>query len=178
MTGGPLKKSRKEKSSITKKAKTGRNHAQEGETVSRFDILVEESQKFCVGVGLHKDLMLEIAKTDSDGAFILKIDALLETASKGIIRHGLRLKILNRVITNDVLGDFVESLHMNGRTSILKLLEAAGCPPEEQGFIEATRKVRNAYAHNIKYVDVSLIDLIKQRPDKSDLKKNSALKWI
>ena len=32
--------------------------------------------------------MLEIAKTDSDWAFILKIDALLETASKGIIRHG------------------------------------------------------------------------------------------
>jgi hypothetical protein len=74
------------------------------------------------------------------------LDALLETASKGIIRHGLRLKILNRVITNDVLGDFVESLPLNGRTSILKLLEAAGCPPEEQGFIEATRKVRNAYA--------------------------------
>jgi hypothetical protein len=38
-------------------------------------------------------------------------------------------------------------------------------PPEEQGFIEATRKVRNTYAHNIKYVDVSLIELIKQRTD-------------
>jgi hypothetical protein len=172
-----LKRIRKEKSSIAKKTKTGRNRAQEREAVSRFDILVQESQKFCVGVGLHKDLMLEIAKSDSDWAFILKIDALLETASKGIIRHGLRLKILNRVITNDVLGDFVESLPINGRTSILKLLEAAGCPPEEQGFIEATRKVRNAYAHNIKYVDVSLIELIKQRPDKSHLLKNlSAIK--
>ena len=106
-----MKRSGKEKSSITKKAKTGRNRAQEREAVSRFDILVEESQKFCVGVGLHKDLMLEIAKTDSDWAFILKIDALLETASKGIIRHGLRLKILNRVITNDVLGDFVVLTH-------------------------------------------------------------------
>ena len=32
--------------------------------------------------------------------------------------------------------------------------------------------MRNAYAHNIKYVDVSLIELIKQRPDKSYLIKN------
>ena len=63
------------------------------------------------------------------------------------------------------------------RTSLLKLLEAAGCPSGELGFIEATRRVRNAYAHNIKYVDVSLIELIKQRPDKSHLLKNlSAIK--
>ena len=51
---------------------------------------------------------------------------------------------------------------------------------KEQGFIEATRKVRNTYAHNahnIQYVDVSLIELIKQRTDKSHLLKNlSAIK--
>lgn len=135
-------------------------------------ILLEEAQKFCVAVGLHKDLILEIAKADNDWAFILKIDALLETASKEIIRHGLRLKILNRVIRNDALGDFVDSLPINARTSILKLLDAAGCPPEELGFIEATRRVRNAYAHNIKLVDVSLIELIKQRGDKAQLLKN------
>jgi hypothetical protein len=92
------------------------------------------------------------------------------------MRHGLRLKILNRVIRNDALGDFVDSLPINGRTSILKLLDVAGCPPEDLGFIEATRRVRNAYAHNIKFVDVSLIALIKQRPDKTELlKKLSAI---
>jgi hypothetical protein len=156
----------------TKKAKTRRNRVQETEGAGRFDILLEESQKFCEAVGLHKTLILEIANTDSDWAFILKIDALLETASKEIIRHGLRIKILNRVIRNDVLGDFVDSLPMNGRTSLLKLLEAAGCPSEEHGFIEAMRRMRNAYAHNIKYLDVSLIELIKQRPDKSHIIKN------
>lgn len=162
---------------LTKKAKTPHNRAPEAETFDRFGALLEEAQKFCEAVGLHKDLILNIVKTDSDWAFILKIDALLETASKEIVRHGLRLKILNRVIGNDVLGDFVDSLPMNGRTSLLKLLEAAGCPPEDHGFIEATRRVRNAYAHNIKYVDVRLIDLIKQRQDKSHLLKNlSAIK--
>jgi hypothetical protein len=161
----------------TKKAKTRRNRTHEPEAIDRFGILLEEAQKFCEAVGLHKDLILEIARANNDWAFILKIDALLETASKEIIRHGLRLKILNRVIRNDALGDFVDSLPINGRTSILKLLDIAGCPPEDLGFIEAIRRVRNAYAHNIKFVDVSLIALIKQRPDKTELlKKLSAIK--
>jgi hypothetical protein len=32
--------------------------------------------------------------------------------------------------------------------------------------------VRNAHAHNIKLADLALIDLIKQRPDKSHVIKN------
>jgi hypothetical protein len=36
----------------------------------RFTILLEESEKFCEGVGLHKNLVREIIKTDSDWAFI------------------------------------------------------------------------------------------------------------
>ncbi len=52
---------------------------------------------------------------------------------------------------------------MNGRTSILKLLDAAGLPPEELGFIEALLRVRNAYAHDIRFADVRLIDLIGRR---------------
>jgi hypothetical protein len=149
----------------------------DGAEFDRFGMLLDEAQKFCVGVGLPKDLILTIAKTDSDWAFILKIDALLETASKEIIRHALRLKILNRVIRNDVLEEFVDSLPINGRTSLVKLLDAAGCPDEELDFIGAARRVRNAYAHNIKFVDVSLIALIKQLPDKMDLlKKLSSIK--
>lgn len=135
----------------------------------RFGVLLEESQKFCEAVGLPKKLIFDIAKTDNDWAFILKIDALLETASKEVIRHGLRFKLLNRVIQNDTLGDFVDALPMAGRTSLLVLLDAAGFGPEDVGFIAATRKVRNAYAHNIKLLDVSLIDLIKSRGDKSEL---------
>src|SRR5271169_5779765 len=137
---------------------------EKAEDFSRFDILLEEAEKFCVGVGLPMDLLGTIAKADSDWAFVLKIDALLETAAKEVIRHALRFKILNRVIQNEALADFVDSLPVNGRVSLTKLLDAAGCPPEDIGFIEATRRVRNAYAHEIKFVDVSLIALITQRP--------------
>jgi hypothetical protein len=165
------------KKPTTRKVRPPRNPRPAPEPFDRFGVLLEEAQNFCVAVGLHKDLIHEIIKADTDWTFILKIDALLETASKEIIRHALRLKVLNRVIQNDVLGDFVDSLPINGRTSIIKLLDAAGCPQEDLSFIEAVRRVRNAYAHNIKFVDFTLIDLIKQRPDKSDiLRKISAIK--
>jgi hypothetical protein len=65
------------------------------EGAERFTILLDESEKFCESVGLHKDLIREIIKTDSDWAFILKIDALLERAAKYIVRTGLRIKLLN-----------------------------------------------------------------------------------
>jgi hypothetical protein len=47
----------------------------------RFGILLKESQKFCKRVGLQKDLIPKIIRTDSDWAFILKVDALLESAA-------------------------------------------------------------------------------------------------
>jgi hypothetical protein len=137
--------------------------------VDHFGILLEESEKLCAALDLPQDLILQIARTDSDWAFTLKIDALLEAASKAVIRHGLRFKLLNRVIQNDTLGEFVDSLPMAGRTSLLVLLGAAGFSPEDCGLIDAVRKLRNAYAHNIKNVDTRLIELIKQRGDKSQL---------
>ena len=137
----------------------------------RFGILLKESQKFCKRVGLQEDLIPKIIKTDSDWAFILKVDALLESAAKHIVRHGLQIQILKQTFRNGALDDFIDSLSMNGRTSLLKLLEASALPEEELRFVEATRLVRNAYAHNIEYADLSLTQLINSRGDKTRLIK-------
>jgi hypothetical protein len=72
---------------------------------------------------------------------------------------------------NEGLDEFVDSLPINGRSGILRLFDAAGLPPEELGFIETVRKIRNIYAHDIKFADVTLITLVKQRNDKSQLIK-------
>jgi hypothetical protein len=135
----------------------------------QFDELLNQSTKFCQSIGLHENLIWDTYKTTSDWAFILKIDALLETATKEIVKFGLKIELLDRVFQNDALADFVDSLPMNGRTSILKLLEAAEFNADGIGFIEHLRRVRNAYAHNIKHADMSLLDLIKERQDKSHL---------
>jgi hypothetical protein len=152
-----------------------RPHASKSEPqldgAERFTILMEEAEKFCEGIGLHKNLIRDIIKTDTDWAFILKIDALLESAAKHIVRTGLRIKLLNRVMQNETLDGFVDALPINGRTGILKLLDAACLPPEELAFVETIRKVRNTYAHDIKFADISLVALLNQRNDRSQLLK-------
>ncbi|HTF65231.1 MAG TPA: hypothetical protein VK638_21370 [Edaphobacter sp.] len=126
-TGNQLHFSRmaNKKSSHTPKPKTPRPLPTQP-AIDHFDILLTESRKFCTALGLHQDLIMEIYRIDSDWALILKIDALLEMAAKEVIRHGLRFKLMNRVIQNEILGEFVDSLPMAGRTSLLKLLDAAG----------------------------------------------------
>ena len=141
------------------------------EGIDSTGILLEESAKFCKRVGLRKDLIEQIVRTDTDWAFILKVDALLETAAKHIVRHGLQIRLLTQVFKGEALYDFIDSLSINGRTSILSLLEASGLPDEELRFVESIRVVRNAYAHNIKFADLRLIELIKSRNDKSKLIK-------
>jgi hypothetical protein len=132
---------------------------------TRVGFLLKEAEKFCTAVDLHKDMMLEIYNAENDWTFVLKIDALLETATKEIIKSGLKLKILNRFVGGEALAEFVDGLSMNGKTSIIRLLRASGCPSEDCDFVEAVRRVRNAYAHNIKLDNLPLIGLIKQRPD-------------
>jgi hypothetical protein len=139
--------------------------------IDETEILLQESAKFCKRVGLRKDLIHQIVRTDTDWAFILKIDALLETAAKHIVRHELQVRLLTQVFKGEALDDFIDSLAINGRTSILNLLEASGLPDEELRFVEITRVVRNAYAHNIKFADLRLIELIKPRNDRSRLIK-------
>jgi hypothetical protein len=58
---------------------------------------------------------------------------------------------------------------MNGRTSLLAFLKADGCPTEVSGFIEAVRRLRNGFAHDIRLTDLKLVEIIKARPDKSQL---------
>jgi hypothetical protein len=108
------------------------------ETETRVQFLLSEAERFCTAIGLHKHMM-EIYSADNDWTFALKIDALLETATKEIIKSGLRLKVLNRFVGAK---DLANSL-------------------------TAYRRVRNVYAHNIKLAELSLIDVINRLPDKS-----------
>jgi hypothetical protein len=80
--------------------------------------------------------------------------------------------VFGHIGSNDRLKQFVELLPVRGRTSLLELLRAAGCPSEEAGFIDCVTQIRNAYAHEIRFVDMPLIELIKQHQDKSKLLKN------
>jgi len=137
--------------------------------------LLRGSVKFCKVAGLQEDLITEIIDTDTDWALILKLDALLETATKEILRKHLRITLAGRTADSGAMEGFIESLSLNGKTSVLNLLRAAGCAKTDLSFIEAVRKVRNAFAHNIKNLNVSLIELVK-RQDKNLLASLCLLK--
>ena len=162
---------------VMEMATAPRRRSSDISTAGCFDVLLAEEQKFCEDLGLRKGLISEITRTDNDWAFVLKIDALLETASKEVIRRGLRRKVLNGIahndpLWNDALWDFIDSLPMRGKTSILKLLEAADCPAEEHDFIDAIRKLKKAYANDIKSPGGGLIEIIKQSPDRAYILKS------
>jgi hypothetical protein len=42
---------------------------------NQFPILLMESRKFCKGMGLSEDLIMDLYKTESDWTFTLKVDA-------------------------------------------------------------------------------------------------------
>jgi hypothetical protein len=137
---------------------------------NRFELLLEASKKFTQTMGLHDELMLEIFRAKSDWEFIIKIDAMLEAASKAVVK-----KRLNSVpnLEDEVSFDgFVDAMPINGRTSLLAFLKIDGCPNDVSGFIEAVRRLRNGFAHDIRLTDAKLIEIIKARPDKSQLVKS------
>jgi hypothetical protein len=129
---------------------------------NRFELLFEASKKFTQAMGLHDELMLEIFRAKSDWEFTIKIDAMLEAAAKAIVKTRL----------NSGSTEFVDAMPMNGRTSLLAFLKADGCPNELSGFIEAVRRLRNGFAHDIRLTDAKLVEIIKARPDKSQIIKS------
>ena len=133
---------------------------------SRFEYLHEQSKKFTTVMGLPNDLLLQIYKVGTDWEFILKIDALLEAATKQVIKKHL---IGTQLMDKSQLEDFIEALPIRGRTSLLTLLKATKCPPDLVALIECVRRVRNGFAHDIKQVNSRLLNVITARNDKTDL---------
>ena len=149
------------KSKATKRKRLTRDE----EVAARVGALLEEAQKFCAAVGLHKELIHEIYSAENDWTFTLKIDALLETATKEIIKSGLKLKILNRFVGAEALGEFVDGLPMNGRTSLLHLLKASGCP-ERMGFA--------SFSIGTCAIDARVVDLMHSISPREPLRRKRA----
>ena len=137
-----------------------------------FKWLMDESKHLASLIGVSPKQIYEIFKARTDWEFIIKIDALLEAASKKVVKAAL----VNGYLNPDDIDEFVDSLPMRGRTSILKLLQASGCDTPERNLIDCVRILRNGFAHDITQMELRLIEVIKQRKDKSNLLKG--LSWI
>jgi hypothetical protein len=118
---------------------------------NRLEWLFEESKKFLNAVGLHEELMLEILNAETDWEFIIKIDAMLEAAAKEMVKE--RFNLGTEDDDKDTLNGFAEALPMSGRTSLLAVLKADGAPKDMIEAIDAVRRLRNGFAHDIRLID-------------------------
>jgi len=135
---------------------------------NQFRLLVERADKFGKAIGVGKELFLGLLEERSDWAFIIQIDALNETAIRETMARLLRV---NGVADDegDKMERFVNALSYQGKSSIIRLLEAAGAPKDVVEYVEAVRKVRNHYAHDIRNLNKSLMDIIEGHNEKSKL---------
>jgi hypothetical protein len=134
--------------------------------------MMRESKHLAELIGVSPKQIYEIFKAGTDWEFIIKMDALLEAASKKVVKAILANEYLNQ----EDINEFVDALPIRGRTSVLKLLAASGCDTPECNLIDSVRVLRNGFAHDITQMEMSLIDVIKSRKDKSTLLKG--LCWI
>lgn len=137
----------------------------------RIDLLLKSAAECCEALGLRKDLIPDIYNVEGDWAFVLKVDALLEMATREVVKRHLKLERDGASLGAEALEQFVSDLPMNGRTSLMQLLEATGCDRDICEFVSATRKIRNTYAHDIRRADLSLLELVQSRGDWRELLK-------
>lgn len=131
----------------------------------RFELLLDGANQFCEAVGLRQNLVLDIYRAASDWAFIIQIDALLETAVKDVVGGMICLEVNGKRAPGEGMDEFVRSLAVNGKSSLTKLLRAAGCDKDLCTFIEAVRRLRNVFAHDIRQVDAKLLDVIERHQE-------------
>lgn len=133
-----------------------------------FEALLELADKYCGPIGVGQDLLKSLFEEKSDWAFIIQIDALNETACRDIIARKLTLGG-NPPPGQKEIETFVSALSYQGGTSVIKLLKMIGTPKHHIDFVEAIRTVRNAFAHDIRSVSRSLMDVVSERNNKTHI---------
>jgi hypothetical protein len=99
---------------------------------------------------------------EDDWSFIIKTQALLETALAYLIKTALG---------REELETFIEKLNLNGRTGKISLVKALGLLTDDQRrYLEQLAGLRNNVAHKIQYVTFTLAEHLKCLSD-NDFKK-------
>lgn len=135
-----------------------------------FSLLIDLVDKYCGPIGVGQELIVSLFREQSDWAFIIQIDALNETACRDIVSRLLSLDGV-KPASAEAISAFVSGMSYQGRTSIIKLLKMTGIPTEHADFVDTVRAVRNSFAHDIRSVSRTLMDVIGDRNDKTRVLK-------
>lgn len=109
-------------------------------------------------LGVPKGLFNKL-KDEDDWSFIIKTQALLETALSHLIKATLG---------RDELEDFIEKLNLQGRTGKLAVVKALGLLTDShRKYLGQLAELRNNLAHKIQYVTFTLSEHLKGMNEKA-----------
>lgn len=109
-------------------------------------------------LGLPKGFCFKLIEED-DWSFVIKLQALLESAVSDLITHSLQRSELTRIFSLLAM-----SSEDTGKIAFVKALNLL--PNGHIEFIKALSKIRNTVAHSIRNVDFDLVAHFKNTPPK------------
>lgn len=136
----------------------------------RLTELQEEAADFCERFGIGEDIVLETYTETSDWAFFIKIDALLETACRDLMSRLLKMR-QGGGARDQEMAAFIHDMEFQGRSSLLRLLELGRCPASDVQFLQSVHSARDAFAHDLRALNATLVELMESRADRKRLLK-------
>lgn len=136
----------------------------------RLTQLLDQAERFCHRFGVGEDIILETYTETSDWAFFIKVDALHETACRDLTARLLTMRPSLGAQDEDVSA-FIDDIDFQGRGSVLQLIELMRRPTDYVRFLKCVRHVRNAFAHDFRSVNETLMELVAPLADRTQLLK-------
>jgi len=145
----------------------GDSSLSENDPLSR---LLEQADKFCERFGVGEDIILETYTETSDWAFFIKVDALHETACRDLMARLLTMRQSSGAVDEE-MSAFIDDIEFQGQGSVLRLIELTRRPRDYVRFLKCVRRVRNAFTHDFRSVNKTLMELIEPLADRAQLLK-------
>lgn len=136
----------------------------------RLTVLLGQADAFCERFEIGEDIIVETYTETSDWAFFIKIDALHETACRDLMSRLLTMR-QGDVALDGQMSAFIDDIEFEGRGSVLRLIELTRRPADYVRFLKCLRRMRNAFAHDMRSVNMMLAELIEPLADKAQVLK-------
>lgn len=130
------------------------------EEKNSFIELTRLADEYLKPIGMGEDLVIDLYLEKSDWAFVVQLDATIETISRAVLGGALTFYSADASVSpSGSLSDFTKKLGYSGRTSVLSLLEAMAFPKDQVNFANCVRHLRNRFAHNIQNREFGIYEM-------------------
>jgi len=128
--------------------------------------MFQDAQEAAKKLNLPPHFLFEILK-DSDWSFVIKLNALFESALEEVIFQNCFASKYARQRDEDALRKFCSHLNLNGRTGKLELASIFGLVSSEtKAYLVALSSLRNKFAHGVSGASLTIQSVAEEEGDK------------